>query len=804
MDVDLRPPLPRPPPRRPLIGLALAFIAGLAAVPLAGGIPTGFWLIGSAMLLAAALVFRRHSSAPVFLLAATALAGAAHARLSALDAGGCALIRELRRPREQAELVVRIADDPVRLPMGRAGQTVWQFEAEAEGRRDAGDTWRRVRAPLRVRLPLPEGRTGPAYGERWRLGGVVRRDPVGWQRRLSFEANGTRIGRLSAGGGNPVVRACYERRRASRAILRRGLDRHPGEAALIEALVLGYREDVPEDVRLDFLRTGTLHVMAISGMHVGVVLMLLRAVLRAAGLPRTTWALAVIPLLALYALSTGAAASAVRAWAMAVAYWSALLFRRRPDLPTALAVAALAILVVEPAHVRDPGFIYSFGAVAGLSVFYPRFMAPFDRLLAPDAWAPDGERRLRWRRAILRYLAGLAAASAAAWIVSAPLSARFGNLVSPVALPGNIPVIPASFLVLLTGCLSLLGGLVSPWLAEVFNHANACFATAMIEVIRFLVRVPGGHWYVATPPGWMVWGAFGVLGGMLLLRGRARATLAAATAAVALAGAARWAIDDAATIELAGDGLAPAAFVNLPGEEDLLIDPGPAHRADAVVRWLHRRGVDRLQAVAVTQIDADHGGGMGDILRRIPAREIWRPSGPVRSHVLRDAFRAAESDGVSVLPMPAGTRRWLAGDAEWEVFHPAAGEGTGDRASDTALTVRIGRGPGAVFLGSSLSSAAVCRIAAAPVDAAATVLVADRGLAAADLPLLRTVRPRLIALRTLEGLPDAECAPACLAGARPDVPLVIVQGRDEGAWTLAYRKNAPARAAVSASPSSDP
>ena len=684
--------------RRPLAGLTLAFVGGLylrMALPAARflllwPVVFGFGLI--------ALWGARRRAGAWALFAGWLLAGYLVYGMSLPGISGRDLHTLIGRPREQVELTGEITDDPVRVSQGKDGATLWTFRLQAAGLCRLEGGWQRARGAVNVRARLPPG-LRPSYGDTWRFHGVLARGPGRPSDPEQLDVRPGDAGRLSTGGGWWLMRQALAGRRACARLLARGLDGARTEAGILSALMLGYRADLPDEIFRIFLATGTLHIFAISGAHVAMASALILFVLRAAGLPKTRWFFILAPLLTLYTLATGLAPSAVRAWIMALVYWSALAAGRRPDLASSLALAALLILAADPRQLHDAGFLFSFLTVAGLMALTPPLLAPLRARGAADPWAspePDRAGR-RWRQRALEGLAGLAAASLAASLASAPMSAWYGNLISPIGLLANLVVIPGAFLVMLTGCLSLVFGAVAGWLAEVFNHANRWFVDILVGVTQALFRVPGGHVYVQSPPVWALVMSYAALAGFLLLRGRPRRVLAAALIAVAGAAAARYVTDPRVTVEVAERGLAPAVFLNVPGGGDVLVDPGPAYRATAVVRWLHARGVDRLRAVWITQPDAAHAGALADVLARIPTEEIWVPSARGRSRLFRELIVRLQAEGRRVRDWSRGDEQALAGGARLRVWHPPAGVSYA-RAEEAALLWEVERGEARVLV----------------------------------------------------------------------------------------------------------
>ncbi len=769
---------PSVPVRRPLVGVALLFIAGMASARFCPGVPVGGLLASSSAAVVLAVAIRRSSWSTPILHAVVGLAGFIHGALAEPGRSALDLRRMLTRPREQVEAVVFVAGAPSELPRIREDREAWTFEGRIEAVRHATPGWRTAAGTVRVRMAVEPGLTPPSYGDRWRMGAVCSVDPQ--RGGLVLDVSAGASARLDSGGGSALMRWCYARREASRRLLARGVEDWPDSTGIVTALVLGYREDVPAAVSEAFMRTGTAHIFAISGLHVAILALVILAVLRTAGLPRPLWAVGLIPLLTLYTLSTGAASSAVRALLMASAYWAAPLVRRRPDAPSALAMAALAILAVRPDQLVDAGFLFSFAAVAGLIVLGPVILRPMGAWIPPRETDEDVPRSVRVGRMAARWMTGLVATSIAAWIVSTPLTAYFGNQVSPAALPGNLFAVPGSFLIVLTGCLSLVAGPIWGAAAEVFNHANAAFSGAMSALTGALFRVPGSHAFVQSPPGWSLALIYGAIVGLLVLRGRPRTVLVGAVAVVAAAGIARYTTEDRVRVILAPADLAPAVLVDVPGGDDVLIDPGPAWKSARTLRWLRSRGVDRLGELWLTAADASHAGAASNVLACIPVGSVRRTSDPGRSRVVRalaDEWTAAGRDATL---LSAGGHGTLRGGAVWDVFHPVAGAAH-PRAADGTALVRIGRGTRAVLLAGPAAAPARGALEEGPFDPGATVVVMDREPEAGDAGwLAATFAERLVVRPT----PEAFHATLGADGVLP--PGVLVE-RPEGEWDIGLR-----------------
>jgi competence protein ComEC len=222
-----------------------------------------------------------------------------------------------------------------------------------------------------------------------------------------------------------------------------------------------------------------MHIFAISGLHVGIVGILLTIALKVLGVPRDRFAFWLLPLLVTYVVSTGMKASALRALSMAAVFILAPLFRRRPDVPTSIAVAAMILLFIDPMNILSPGFIFSFGVVISIVMVYS---------IVPEAWLQGG-----WIR---NYTVSLVLTSLAASLVAIPLSALYFGTFCPISLVGNLLVVPLTFCIVLCGCLSL----VSPWVNAVFNHAALIFIDLLLGSVSALDRIPYSSTRVDMPP----------------------------------------------------------------------------------------------------------------------------------------------------------------------------------------------------------------------------------------------------------------------------------------------------------------
>lgn len=501
---------------RPMVGLALMVVAGTAVGLHAGAFPVGALVGGSVLLTAGALASWRAARqgtgastwpascalhAAAFLLACAAAAPILRGvtETPPLGAG------EGRK----GDALGVVIDEPDRLPVEHFGWVSWRVPFQIQSWRVNSNAWTKVQRPCVVWWTVwGDGRV-PEYGERWRLRGVTwpearRGDDRPGNRYASLRVRSRQAEFLSSGYGSPLRTWCYTARQRAAEHLALGISQFKEEAGIHQALMLGYRQRLSDRVEQLGAATGTLHVFAISGSHVAIIAVMCIFMLRTVGLSRERWIYLLAPLLIAYTIATGGQSSAVRACVMALACFLAPALGRRPDVPSALAFSAIAILAVDPTQVRDVGFVLSFVVVAGLIGLYPLFRVratawPRDPLdITPDS------RGVRLSRAFVNELASLFALSCAAWVASTPLTAYYFERFTPISLIANLAVVPLAFLIVLSGCLSIVLGSCVGLLAELYNHAACSLISLFVVLTGWMTHVPLSNMPVVRPPVWMI------------------------------------------------------------------------------------------------------------------------------------------------------------------------------------------------------------------------------------------------------------------------------------------------------------
>lgn len=475
----------------------------------------------------------------------------------------------------------------------------------------------------------------------------------------------------------------------ARGTLARGLPVEDEALRLRWAMTLGWKTALTGEISEPFMRSGTMHIFAISGLHIALVAGILVSLLRVMQVSRAWCGIIVIPLLWFYAAATGWQSSAIRATIMMSIIVGGWALRRPSDLLNSLAAAALIILLWEPQQLFQASFQLSFFVVLSIALFLPPLEKVRDRVLQIDPLLPV-ELLPRWQRAAragARVVLTSFVTSLAAWLGSLPLTAYYFHLFSPVTLLANLLIVPLAGLALMSNLGSLICGGWLPWLTELFNHSGWFWMSAMVKISHVATELPGAYRYVPAPAivTCLLYYALliGLMSGWLLALGR-RAWTAVGLALVCLVFLGRWQATRS-TVELTilplGGG--HSVFVNAAGRnQDWLIDCGNTNSVEFLLKpFLRAQGVNQVPRLALTHGDLRHVGGAEAVMTEFGVRELLTSSVRFRSPVYRRIVATVMNSSRRHTEINRGDEI-----GPWTVLHPAADDNF-SQADDGALVL---------------------------------------------------------------------------------------------------------------------
>jgi competence protein ComEC len=510
------------------------------------------------------------------------------------------------------------------------------------------------------------------------------------------------------------------------------------QAALVDTVLLGDNNLLGVETRADFQRTGTYHVLVVSGLKVGILALVTFWMLRRLHLNDFASS-AITALLAVsYALLTDVGAPVWRATLMLILYLATRLLYRQRSILNTVGAAALALLIVDPSQLFGASFQLSFLCmlvIGGIGMpildrttkrlsraFRNLESTSYDLALSPSLVQLRLDLRLiagRFQRFFgtrlpLIGIAGLGRCSVLVYefvLVSILLQvgfvlpmAYYFHRATLVSLPANIIVVPLTEIIMIAAGIAIGLGYFSTSAAKILALPAGLALKATDATVHWMGRLRIADTRVATPGFWVAFLTCAALV-LAIILARRRPLLATA-GLVAVAASAIWisfvpprpdfrlgALEVTAIDVGQGDSI----LLVTPQGRTLLVDAGglPAWMhsdldigEDVVSPYLWSRGISRLDTVAITHAHADHIGGMPAILANFHPHQLWlgvdSPS-PELQRVLQDA----KSLGVSIVPHTAGDKLEMGG-AKVRILAPLASADLQlSRPNDTSLVMKV-------------------------------------------------------------------------------------------------------------------
>jgi len=483
----------------------------------------------------------------------------------------------------------------------------------------------------------------------------------------------------------------------------RALQEHLSEDnyGLATALLLGHREELGSEGIDPFLETGTIHILSISGLHVGIIAGTILWLLRLLAVPPRRILFAVAILTTLYTLLTGSQPPAVRALILVLIMCGSN-WLYRPSLPlNSLATAALVVLWFNPTHLFNIGVQLSFLAVAGLMGIVPQWFGMATQQDALERLVQESQGWLAWGlRALGRGVWRLTLVSLVIWFLTLPLvMARF-HLLQPASLVLNTLLWLPVPIALVSGFGVMGFGWLLPPLAWIFRWICDGAIGILGSLVETARELPGSHFWVPGPADWWLTGFYGGLGLMAAfpaLRPPRRWCVAMLAGWVAIGFGVHFFDSHRNTLEATflSVGHGCAVVLQLPNGATMLYDAGqfasPNSGAQTIAGCLWSKGITHLDAVVISHPDTDHYNALPDLLERFSVGVVY--VSPLMfaeqdNPALESLNTAIRRNRVPVREVFAGDRLQGGRECQIEVLHPPRrGVLGGDNANSLVLAV---------------------------------------------------------------------------------------------------------------------
>lgn len=443
--------------------------------------------------------------------------------------------------------------------------------------------------------------------------------------------------KMGEGSGNPLILLIE----GWRDRIRQFIDARSQSpcTGIFEALVLGEQGKIPEEVKENFIRTGTAHLLAISGDQFGIVAFLsfslfLWVLKRSEYLLLTfsvkKWAAGMtIPCILLYASIAGGGISVIRAMLMVLTFLVSILVNRERHLLHTLCLAAFLILAVSPPSLFDVSFQLSFLAVFSILYLVPRILPWLrreDPLSPPEA---------PWKQKIWNYLKLTLLVSGVAILGTTPFVTLHFNRVSPIGLITNLFIVPwvGFFTVPLALTASLLSFISYP-VAAFLIETNQFMTLLLLKVLSFFASIPLASFYVRTPTALEIVLFYLLLFTSVHLRkNRPFRHLFIGLCIVFVLDVSYWNLKDRFRNDLSltflDVGHGDSILVEFPRGKRMLIDGGGSFEErfdtgkNVVAPFLWNKKISRIDYLVLTHPDPDHLNGLNFIASHFTIGQFW-------------------------------------------------------------------------------------------------------------------------------------------------------------------------------------
>jgi competence protein ComEC len=466
---------------------------------------------------------------------------------------------------------------------------------------------------------------------------------------------------------------------------------------LADALILGQREQLSYAQNDAYFRSGMIHLLSVSGVHVAVLALGLLWALRLGYLRRGMALIGVAVLTTAYAMLIDAEPPAIRATIIVVLGCLALRQGRDARPFNALAAAAIVVLLMNPADLFRAGPQLSFLAAAVLA-YMAKFELqrlerdPLDELIASTRPWP-----IRAGRELGRAFVQTMLVSIVIWIVSLPLIVHNFHIATPIALLLTpLLAIPIA-ITLFSGFGLLLAGILFPPVAPALAWCFERSVTLIESTIQLGLDVPGNHTWLPGANIWIVLVFYGIAIASLVMpafKHRPRVDFATVAFASFLTLVTPQLLKPDTNGELRCTFLAVghgcSVLIELPDRRTLLYDAGhlgpPIYGAQSIASALFSRQIRQLDSIIISHADVDHYNAVPELLERLDVQQAWlttpfRADGGAATRVL---LQALDKHHVPSADLAAGDRLWVDPRCSLRVLHPPPG---GVKGSDNANSI---------------------------------------------------------------------------------------------------------------------
>ncbi|HAG50313.1 MAG TPA: DNA internalization-related competence protein ComEC/Rec2 [Deltaproteobacteria bacterium] len=467
-------------------------------------------------------------------------------------------------------------------------------------------------------------------------------------------------------------------------------------APIIKALILGEQGEIPKDIREVFSATGTAHIIAISGLNIGIIAFVAywisfqlfrqsERLMLATDIKKLAAFSSIIPVL-LYGAIAGFQVSTQRAVLMVLVFIVSVIFGREKGLYNTLAAAGFAILIISPLAIYDISFQLSFVSVLGIIYLFPKFKTFWEKDgTEPDLIAGALDKKKPFVIRLRDYLFTLLAVTIAASLVSGPFIAYHFHRISIVGVITNIIAVPLmGSLAVPIGLVSVFISLLNTSVAELLLKLTDIILTISIWIVDLFARIPYSSIFTTTPT--IIEAVLFYLLIICVMEFKRVRIFRYALPLVILALGGNYLLwhlrtnyNENLKVTFISIGQGDSALVELPYGKRILIDGGGFYDDDfdvgerIIAPFLWKNKIKRIDYIVLSHPQSDHLKGLNFIAERFHVKEFWWNGDYSNNSAYAELMQAIEKNNIRKLAANASTPAMHINGTKISFLHPPQG-----------------------------------------------------------------------------------------------------------------------------------
>ncbi len=407
------------------------------------------------------------------------------------------------------------------------------------------------------------------------------------------------------------------------------------QQALLEALLLGQRANISRSTYQAFERTGLLHFISLSGLHLGIIAGLVWWAGKLAGLLKPARAVICVIAVIIFLLIVPPRAPTLRAAVIVFTFCAAALMKRKTNAMNILSLAAIILIMLFPTDIFTAGWQLSFTCVTGIILL----AGTIERKLfgwkdsLTDTYLPVDGALTRIPRWLISYAVGMFSVGLAAGLGSLGITAYHFHTANLMTAFWTVLAFPFVALLLVLGYCKIIISMLWPTIGILLGYVINITAITLHRLIEFAAELAPGQIVTGALPLGVILGFYGLILFVRFVNFRRPFIKPACcfAASIAIASYAGFyplpGVDDTLAIHCLDVGHGQAIVAELPGGKTLLFDAGSLYRSDIgrriVFPFLRYSGTNRINAVTISHDDIDHFNGLPEIVQQVPTGGVY-------------------------------------------------------------------------------------------------------------------------------------------------------------------------------------